>query len=734
MKIDLEAPTGYRRRYQRFLEKQAFEPTLTWGFRMALAATLPMIWGIYTGRMEEAIWISLTAESISWVELKGSFAQGVRVLLGGILLTVGFTALGILAAPWLWSSVLAMLFVGFICGLFRNLGERGGGLAICIFCMFILSNAFPVELGPDFWDRILLVGSAGIWNALVGIVFMLGMPAHEPYRRSIALVWKQLSQQVREMTQGWDGQSPKAAIRDLYLREKAVRAALDESFHFYESMADQPEDRSPEEQSLAQFRKATALVAAMVNRLAADLDPITIRSLDPPLRVKIYAILRALELALSRLGMHTLVLKREESILVTSRLARLEKMNLLLRASLEEINTPFREQIEAFSYSTERLIKLIEAARVRLDEPGNDLPVFRSYSLVKTLFILHPRFILQNLRLLLNMDSFLFRYALRMGITAAIGMGIYRYMDLERGYWIPLTSLIVFQPYFSALIKKSLDRILGTLLGGVAGGILLAMTVGLGWKLLVFFVSFILMVHFIHRRYAMAAFFITLNLVLLFNLNETMSHTVILYRAGATIGGALLAVLAGFAFLPDWDKDWLPRHLKRAIWANALFFESSFQPSKMNLWTRYKRVAETENSNTFDSFNRYMQEPRLGRRPYALYFHLITHNLRVTRDLNFINLDHDSGADYVDKEHSLPRIKEAAALFNELIDLTAHLYPHREEEVPVKIQLQEDIPALRSSQLVNLEKLLDELRAMKMEMQRFMAYRPPEGLSRFLRR
>lgn len=702
---------------------------------MALAATLPMIWGLYTGRMSEAVWISLTAESISWVELKGSFAQGVRVLLGGILLVMGFTALGILAAPWVWSSVLAMLVVGFICGLFRNLGERGGGLAICIFCMFILSAAFPPPPGA-FWDRILVVGLAGVWNALVGILFMLGMPAHEPYRRSIARVWKQLSIQVRELTKGWDGQNPKSSIRHLYLKEQSVRAALDESFHFYASMADHPEDEKGniDEQSLAQFRKATALVAAMANRLADDLDQVEIRHLDPELRVKVYAILRALELAIARLGMHTLVMKREEAILVTSRLARLEKMNALLREKLAESSSPYKASIEAFSRSTERLVKLIDAARLRLEEPRKELPVFRSYSLVKTLFILHPRFILENLRLLFNLDSFLFRYALRMGLTAALGMGLYKMLDLERGYWIPLTSLIVFQPYFSALIKKSIDRVLGTLLGGIAAGGLLFFPIGLPWKLAVFFISFLLMVHFLHRRYSVAAFFITLNLVLLFNLNESISHTVILYRAGATVGGALLAILAGFAFLPHWDKDWLPRHLQRAIWANARFFESSFRQDLWDSWTRFKRMAETENSNTFDSFHRYMQEPRLGRRPYSLYFHLITHNLRVTRDLNFINLDRDAEGEFIDEATIRPKVEEALRLFQSLIRLSADLYLDREGPSPPQIALREQaLPPLTEAQWVNLEKMLDELRAMEMELKRFLDFRyrsRPLGLFR----
>lgn len=44
------------------------------------------------------------------------------------------------------------------------------------------------------------------------------------------------------------------------------------------------------------------------------------------------------------------------------------------------------------------------------------------------------------------------------------------------------------------------------------------------------------------------------------------------------------------------------------------------------------------NGNAFDSFTRFMQEPTLSKKKgYTNYYYLLTHNLRITRELNNFN-------------------------------------------------------------------------------------------------
>ena len=118
------------KRLNRLLEQETFEPALSWGLRMAVASMIPIIWGVANNQMDMVRWVVLTAECICWVELKGSLPQRVRILIGGTLLAVFFGVLGSITGPFLWVSVTLMLLVGFVAGLFKNLGDRGSGLAI----------------------------------------------------------------------------------------------------------------------------------------------------------------------------------------------------------------------------------------------------------------------------------------------------------------------------------------------------------------------------------------------------------------------------------------------------------------------------------------------------------------------------------------------------------------------------------------------------------------------------
>ncbi len=614
---------------------------LGWGMRMAIAATLPVIWGIMTNNMAAATWITLTAECICWMELKGSFGQRLRVLAGGIVLSVIFSMLGSITGNNIWLSVVCMLFVGFFSGLFKNLGDRGAGLATCVYVLFIICNAYPVQNAAELEKRTLLVLAGGVWNALVGLAFTVFMPAQQPYRRTVALIWRSIAGLTGTIAKGWDGNGVRSNMRDIYLKEKEVRTAMDASFHLYEAMAHQVNKKDAHEYELAQVRKATSLVAANIIAISEELERLNIKDTDHPLRLKIYAALKALQQTAERMAVYVVTLKPEEELLLSSRISRMYKLMLLLKEYEEDnSNTPGIEHIRRTVQLIERSLRMIESSITGLQSMGDDLPVLQSYSLIKTVFILHPKHWLRNLQLLFNFNTFTTRYALRTAIAAAAALFIDKWFTIDHGYWLPFTVILVLQPYFGATLKKALDRVLGTVAGGIAGGLVLRLDPGLHLNEILLFISFILMVYYLRKQYAVAAFFITFSLVVLFNMETPVHPSLIYTRAFSTVGGAAIAIFAGFALLPTWDKKWLPTYLANAICNNYKYFMHTFftTPGTVS-WTRLKRSAESVNSNAFDSFNRYMQEPGFGKKPYAIYYHLITHNVRITRELNNINLE-----------------------------------------------------------------------------------------------
>ena len=83
------------------------------------------------------------------------------------------------------------------------------------------------------------------------------------------------------------------------------------------------------------------------------------------------------------MAVYVLTLKPEEQLLLVSRISRLNKLVLMLReySGKEAVPDPVMRLIQL----GERTIKLFESCMTRLREMGDDLPVFRSYSLYKTL-------------------------------------------------------------------------------------------------------------------------------------------------------------------------------------------------------------------------------------------------------------------------------------------------------------------------------------------------------------
>src|ERR1700712_5270573 len=90
------------RRLQALIVQESLEPTLGWGLRMAIATTVPLIWGISTGHQDIAQWITLAANNICWVALKGTYAQRFRLLAGGVFLTFCFGIFGSATSGNLW--------------------------------------------------------------------------------------------------------------------------------------------------------------------------------------------------------------------------------------------------------------------------------------------------------------------------------------------------------------------------------------------------------------------------------------------------------------------------------------------------------------------------------------------------------------------------------------------------------------------------------------------------------
>lgn len=690
------------------------EPSLSWGLRLAIATTAPVVWGIATDHAAIGEWMALAADCICWVALKGTYAQRLRILASGIALTMLFGFLGSVTGGSLWMSVGCMLIVGFLAGLFRNLGDRGSGLSLCVYIMFLVTNAYPVK-GIALEERMFYILLGGIWNAVLAMFTIFFLPEQQPYRRTISIIWKAAGMLMEQISKGWDGKSVRSSSRDIYLAEKGVRTAIDASFAFHERAAYQLRGKEEDgaEFPLAQGRKSAALVAVNMIAIAEELEQLRVNSLDEALRIRLFNLMRSIQRAAERMSALVLTRRSEEELLTRGALEGIRKQLITLEEYKGPQSLELTKIVRRVMQLGGRCLKMMERS-IELLSSIAEAPVFRAYPVLKTIYVLHPRHWLRSARLLFSFDSHTARYSARIGLAASLATGIYKWWHIDHGYWLPFTVIIVMQPYFIATFRKAIDRLIGTIAGGIIGGLLRLLPAGLHIKEVMLFFSAIAMVHFFRTRYRVSAFFITLNLVLLLSVYQELNQHLILLRAGMTIVGAIIAVAAGFLLLPNWDRKWLPHFMVEAVERNWSYFIHTFStehPNQRAAWTRCKRQAEVSNSNAFDSFNRATQEPGGLKKDYATYYQFITHNVRITRELNNIHLEEEgkAGAQPSVDSEAIMLIASCAQLFMALLDRIKVLTDKPLTNVP-GFEMPDNLPPLNASQKLYLSRLQTELR------------------------
>jgi YccS/YhfK family integral membrane protein len=181
-----------------------------------------------------------------------------------------------------------------------------------------------------------------------------------------------------------------------------------------------------------------------------------------------------------------------------------------------------------------------------------------------------------RLRTQLTPTSLLFRHALRLALALTIGYGTLHAIHASQGYWIILTTLFVCQPNYGATRRKLGQRIIGTAIG---------LTVA--WALFDLFPSPLVqslfaiaagLVFFINRttRYTLATAAITLMVLFCFN-QVGDGYGLFLPRLFDTLIGSLIAGLAVFLFLPDWQGRRLNKVLANTLTCNSIYLRQIMQ-------------------------------------------------------------------------------------------------------------------------------------------------------------
>ena len=150
-------------------------------------------------------------------------------------------------------------------------------------------------------------------------------------------------------------------------------------------------------------------------------------------------------------------------------------------------------------------------------------------------------------------------------------------LPLQRSYWVPLTVAIVFKPDYGSVFARALQRGIGTVVGAVAGAVLLCLVHGT-WLLIPFGVLAAPLPFGRSRNYGLLATFLTPLVVVLIDLLNPGGWRLAEDRLIDTLIGCAIVLLIGFA---PWPMSWyshLPQQYARAALDVCRYLEEALDP------------------------------------------------------------------------------------------------------------------------------------------------------------
>lgn len=220
-----------------------------------------------------------------------------------------------------------------------------------------------------------------------------------------------------------------------------------------------------------------------------------------------------------------------------------------------------------------------------------------------------------TLRANLSLDSTACRHALRLAVAVGIATTIYRVLQLPRGYWVPMTTLLVLRPDFHDTFTRGAARMAGTILGaGLATLIVREMHPGapaLTLMLLVFvwscYATF-------RMNYTVFTIGITGYVVFILMLSGVGEMIAVRLRAVDTVAGGCLALFV-YAVWPTWAGTTVRSALASMFEAQSLYVGSLLQtyvePGRADIARlgRLRAAARLARSNVEALVERMLAEP-----------------------------------------------------------------------------------------------------------------------------
>jgi uncharacterized membrane protein YccC len=233
------------------------------------------------------------------------------------------------------------------------------------------------------------------------------------------------------------------------------------------------------------------------------------------------------------------------------------------------------------------------------------------------------------LRANLAPDSAVLRHAARVALLVAGSDLVVRLGGADRGYWVPLTVLVVLRPDFATTFQRSSMRVLGTIVGLLLATGLVHWVPGGPWYLVLLVSLFFFGLRLAGPgNLALSAVGVAGLVVVLLVIEGIPAHTTVQLRAEDTLIGGALALLA-MVVSPLWERQLLPERLGDLLTAYRNYLAAVSDPAAgADRLQRTRMAARRARTNARSSVERARGEPVRDRGSVELGETVLVHSHR----------------------------------------------------------------------------------------------------------
>ena len=220
-------------------------------------------------------------------------------------------------------------------------------------------------------------------------------------------------------------------------------------------------------------------------------------------------------------------------------------------------------------------------------------------------------------------DSVMMRHALRMAVVGAADIVLMRLTHVRHGSWLAMTSIIVLQPYGSGTLRRGLQRVGGTIAGGLLAAVLATAIHSLKGLIVAITLVSVLTLATYAVNYAWYCFFLTPTFVLM-SMPYYRDWQYAEVRMANTVLGAVVAVLAMRLLWPERERLELGRLLGRGAECDAAYLramlrfwhvDASRRPiAERQILAPARRLSGLAINDAEESLDRMMLEPAFARK------------------------------------------------------------------------------------------------------------------------